>query len=250
VPVQGTDFDHLRDYTTQDDIRSIDWKATARSSTPVARSYQSERHQTVLLALDAGRLLAARAGERAKFEWCLEAACSLAQAALSQGDQVGVLCYADRILAYVPARPGASHIQAILDNLYSIQPRRCESLHDRAIAYLRSQQRKRALIAIFTDLGDPTSAGRLLQSLLPLRPTHLPLILTIHDQEMDSLAHSLPADQTALYRVAVANQLLKERHQVLLELRRQGALTLDRPAQDLKLEAVQTYLDVKLRNRL
>lgn len=250
LPGQGTDFDHLRNYNMEDDVRSIDWKATARCTVPVVRCYQMERHQTVLLALDAGRLMSARAGGRAKFEWCLEGSCALAQAALLRGDHVGVLCYADRVLRYVPPRGGANHLQTILESLYSLQPLRCESLHDRALAYLRTHHRKRALIAAFTDLADPVSARRLAENLSPFRPTHLPLLITVRDQELVSLATSMPAGQGDLYRVAVANELWLEREETLLQMRQRGILTIDCAAQSLKAETLQTYLDIKLRNRL
>ncbi len=250
LPGQGTEFDHLRDYTRDDDVRRIDWKATARGQRPMVRSYQAERHQSIMLVLDAGRLLVARAGSRPKFEWCLEAACGLAQVALRRGDHVGVLVYAQRVLAFLPARAGIGQLQAILDSVYSLGVQRCESLHSKAVAQLRQYQRKRALLACFTDLGDPTSAGRLQASLLPLRPTHLPLVLTIRDQQIWDLAAAIPRNEPEMYRVAVANELLAEREQTLLALRRGGALTVDCPAQDLSLRAVQTYLDIKQRNQL
>lgn len=250
LPGQGTEFDHLRDYARDDDVRCIDWKATARTQRPMVRCYQADRHQSIMLVLDAGRLLAARAGDRPKFEWCLEAACGLAQVALKRGDHVGLLVYAPRVLAFVPARGGQGQLQAILEAVHCLEVQRCESLHEQAVAQLRRFQRKRALLAWFTDLGDPATARRLLQSLGPLRPAHLPLVLTIRDQEIWDLAGLAPQNTGQLYRVAVANELLAEREQTLLSLRSFGALTVDCPAQDLSLRAVQNYLDIKQRNRL
>ena len=250
LPGQGTEFDHLRDYTRDDDVRRIDWKATARTQRPMVRSYQAERHQSIMLVMDAGRLLAARAGERPKFEWCLEAACGLAQLALKRGDQVGLLVYAQRVLTFLPARGGMGQLQAILESVHTVGVQRCESLHEQAVAQLRRFQRKRALLACFTDIGDPATAARLLQSLGPLRPTHLPLVLTIRDQQVWDLAAAVPRHRPEMYRVAVANELLSEREQTLLSLRQSGALTIDCPAQDLSLRAVQSYLDIKQRNQL
>lgn len=250
LPGQGTEFAHLREYTRDDDVRWIDWKATARSQRPMVRSYQAERNQSIMLVLDAGRLLAARASERPKFEWCLEAACGLAQVALKRGDHVGLLVYAQRVLSFVPARGGIGQLQAILEGVHTLQVQRCESLHEQAVAQLRRYQRKRALLACFTDLGDPATARRLLHSMGPLRPAHLPLVLTIRDQQVWDLASAPPKNMPEMYRVAVASELLAEREQTLLALRHFGALTVDCPAQDLSLLAVQTYLDIKQRNRL
>lgn len=250
VPGQGTDFAHLRDYQENDDPRTLDWKATARLQRPVSRTYQAERNQTVILMLDAGRLSNALASHRPKLEWCLEAAGALAQLALRSGDQVGLLAYADRVLRWVPPRSGMSHFQVLLEALHDLSPLRLESQPEAAVSHLLQRHRKRALVPIFTDVADPSGAQRLVNSLAPLRAHHLPLIATIQDQQLLETARSCPSNQRELYRVGVCHEMLLERHQALAELRRQGALTIDRPAQDLGGAALQNYLDIKLRNRL
>jgi uncharacterized protein (DUF58 family) len=194
--------------------------------------------------------MAARAGSRPKFEWTLEAACGLAQWVLKKGDQVGLLVYSDRVQALVPPRAGMGQMFPLLEALYNVPIQRCESLHEQAVAQLRVRQSKRSLVAVFTDLADPVSARRLVSSLAALRPKHLPLVLTIRDQELWTQANAQPRDLSAMVSVGVANELLVERQQSLLALRRAGALTVDCPAQELSTRALQSYLDIKTRNRL
>lgn len=251
LPGQGTDFEQLREYSQDDDVRWIDWNATARMHRPVSRAYQAERNQTLFLALDAGRLMSSRAGERlTRLDHCLNAAVMVAHVALRQGDRVGAMSFADKVLSFVPARGGAAHRGRLMDALYDVRARRTESNFERAISHLRVNQRRRALVVLFTDIQDLPTARRLVTHVASLRPVHLPLVLTIHDRDVRRLAAGTPESEEDLYRAGVAAELLLDRQQVLAELSALGAVVVDCPAQELAMRAVQKYLDLKLRNRI
>ena len=100
----GTAFESLREYSSQDDIRWVDWKATARLSRPITRNFEIERHQQVVILVDASRALTTYCGRRTKFDAMLEAAILVARAALGQGDGLGLVVFADRIDAYLHPR--------------------------------------------------------------------------------------------------------------------------------------------------
>ncbi|MHB2020971.1 MAG: DUF58 domain-containing protein [Candidatus Xenobia bacterium] len=251
LPGEGSDFDTLRDYLPDDDVRWIDWNATARSSHPITRTYQMEKNQTLYVLLDAGRLTASRVDDcLTKLDYSLNATVILAYMALRQGDRVGVTAFADRLLTSVAARAGKAQLSSLLKALYDIQPHFSESNFEAAITWLRTHQRRRALVVIFTDFQDLTAARRFLGHVALLRPTHLPMVVALRDERLLQVAARVPDSVSALYQVGIASELLLEREQIIGQLRHLGAIVVEADAQHIAMDTVRKYLETKLKNRL
>jgi uncharacterized protein (DUF58 family) len=178
---RGTEFERLREYTPDDEFRQISWKATARRARPIAVEYQTERSQTVITLLDAGRLMRAPIGPLAKLDYAINTTLLMGYVAGLQGDYVGNLAFADDILSYLPPRTGRAQFHRLLETLYNVQSQPTVPDYHRAIAYLKAKRPKRALVVLFTDLAAGSNLEELIAAIASLQPRHLPMIVTMND---------------------------------------------------------------------
>ena len=247
---QGTVFESLREYSPDDDFRSIDWKATARRHKPISRQYETERSQTVILMVDAGRLMSTLIGDLSRLDYALNAALMLAYVAVERDDAVGLVAFAEEVKAFVPPRKGHRQIGLITEALYDLQPALVEPDYAEAFALLAARARKRALVVCFTDLVDVDASSRLLGHLSGLAPHHLPLLITLRDTDLQHAAQAKPADTLETYQRALAAQVLDDRETALGLLRQKGVMVLDVLPEKLTVAAVNEYLALKARGRL
>jgi uncharacterized protein (DUF58 family) len=250
LPGQGTEFENLRDYTPDDEYRSIDWKATARKGRPITRQYELERSQTMMLLIDAGRMMSATSGEMAKLDYAVNAALMLAYVATHKDDAVGLIAFAESVKAFLPPRKGQAQVGRLTEALYDLQPVLVEPNYAEALGLLHSRARKRALIVVFTDLVDVDASRRLLAHLSALAPRHLPLLITLRDTSLQDAARQAPEETFDVYRQAMARQVLADREAALAVLRHRGVLVLDTTPERLTVDAVNQYLALKARGRL
>jgi len=246
----GTAFESLREYSSQDDIRWVDWKATARLSRPITRNFEIERHQQVVLLVDASRALTTFCGQRTKFDAMLEAAILVARAALGQGDGLGLVVFSDQIDAYLHPRRERVQLKAVIENLYAKQPRLVEPNYELALTLAAKRNVRRTLFILLTDVTVIEAARRMMLYLRILSPRHLALVVTIADETLEQNELLEPQTAEEFYRVGVATELIYERTLLLEELRRSGVEVLDSRADQVAARAIERYLELKRRLRL
>lgn len=252
----GTEFAELRNYRTGDDLRFIDWKATARrvgasaNASPLVRVLEPEQEQTLIILLDRGRLMTAKVQGLQRFDWGLNATLSLALAGLHRGDRVGVGVFDNLIHTWISPQRGQQHLSSLIDRLTPIQPVLRESDYLNAVTNLVQQQSRRALVVLITDLVDVTASTELLAALCKLAPRYLPFCVTLRDPEVDNLAHTFTPNVTQAYTRAVALDLLAQRQVAFAQLKQKGVLVLDAPANQITDQLVERYLQIKARNQL
>ena len=246
----GTEFAELREYRTGEDIRLIDWKATARRDRPVVRVLEPEQEQTLFILLDRGRLMTAQVGGLKRFDYGLNATLSLAMAGLRRGDKVGVAVFDREITTWIPPERGNHHLSKLVERLTPIQPVLLEPDYLGAVTKVITQQTRRALVVVITDLVDVTASGELLSAMMRLTPRYLPFCVTLNDPIVDRLAHNHTDKTTDTYARAVALNLLDQRQLAFAQLRRRGVLVLDAPCDRVAEELVDRYLILKARNLL
>lgn len=246
----GTSFESLREYDTHDDIRWIDWKATARLNRPISRNFEVERHQQVVLLVDASRALTTYCGERTKFDAILEAAILLARSALDQGDGLGLIVFSDQIDVYLHPRRERAQLKAVIENLYAKQPRLVEPNYEAALTLASKRNSRRTLFILLTDVTVIESARRMQLYLRILTPRHLPMVVTIADETIEQTELSEPRTARDFYRTGVATELMFERTLLLEELRRSGVEILDTRADRVASSAIDRYLELKRRLRI
>lgn len=244
----GLEFESLRAYVPGDELRRVDWKATARHAEMIARQYDVERSQHVIVCLDLGRTMASDLGLLTKADHAVNAATLLAYVAAKAGDWVGLYAFAQGPLAYVP--PRKQQFSRVLDALYGLQPQGMESNYYQSFMEAAQRIRKRALVVLFTDLLDPDSSGRLLRYVTLLTQRHLVLCAALSDYELYDIAARSPTEPRDLYERTVATALLADRQRALNALRERGAIAFDATPANLSVEVLNRYLEVKARSRL
>jgi uncharacterized protein (DUF58 family) len=252
---RGTEFESLRDYQPDDDFRRINWKATARRHRPITTLYETERSQRLIVMLDLGRMMLTRVGidrrdcvvTTTRLDTAVNTALLLCYVALTRGDRVGLLSFADGIHAYTPPRHGRAHFYRIVEQLYAVRAQPVESDYAGAFSRLRSELRGRSLVTLFTDLADPDVARTIARHLAALARHHLPLCVALSDPALRLRAQLIPASGRHLYEKVVATRLLEERETIFDELRRAGVLTVDAPADQLTPATINRYLELKER---
>jgi len=247
---EGRLFESLREWVPGDDLRHIDWKATAKRRKVITRQYEAERRQQVLLVLDTGRLLTAEIGGVSRLDYVVQAALELAYVAAQHDDNVGVMAFADGVQHFVAPQRGRLGLKRVLDVLATVEPTLVEPDYPGAFRYLAARNRKRALTVLFSDVIDRFASDALVAHVASLRPRHLPLAVTLRNPELDAVAALRPQAARDAFRKAAAEELLHAREEALGRMRRAGVLVLDVPPERAAQAVVAKYLELKRRGRL
>jgi uncharacterized protein (DUF58 family) len=248
---EGRLFESLREWVPGDDLRHIDWKATAKRGKVITRQYEAERRQQVLLVLDTGRLMTADVGSGlARLDFAVQAALELAYAAAQHDDNVGIMTFADGVQHFVAPERGRTGVRRVMEVLAEVQPKLVEPDYPGAFRYLAARNRKRALTVLFTDVIDRFASDALVANVATLRPRHLPLAVTLRNPELDAVATQRPGTSRDAYRKAAAEELLHAREEALAHMRRAGVLVIDVTPERAAQAVVAKYLDLKRRGTL
>lgn len=247
---EGRLFESLKEWVPGEDTRTIDWKATARRGKVMARQYEDERRQQVLIVVDAGRLLTAEVDGVPRLEAVVNAALRLAYSAVEHDDDVGIMVFADQVQQFVPPARGRRALRAVLEVLAAVEGRLVEPDYPAAFAYLAARNRKRALTVIFTDVIDRTASDALVAMAGTLRPRHLPLAVTLRDPMLERIASTRPDTVGQAYQRAAAEELLQSRAEALAEMRGRGVLVLDVAPKNAGGAVVEQYGRLKRRGML
>jgi uncharacterized protein (DUF58 family) len=250
--VGGTEFSELRDYSVGDDMRMIDWKASARSQRPIVRLLEPEREQPLIILLDRGRLMTAQVEGLRRFDWALNAALALALAGLRRGDRVGIAVFDKTIHTWIAPQPGLAHLSHILERLHTLEPEGVESDYVGVASQVLNQYTRRALVVMLTDIVDEIASQELLGAMGRLSPRFLPLCVALRDPEIDAQAHPVhqPEKVQQLYTQSVALDLLHQRQVAFAKLQQRGSMVINTPASKISVQLVEQYLRLKARGRL
>ncbi|HEX6251390.1 MAG TPA: DUF58 domain-containing protein [Gemmatimonadaceae bacterium] len=244
-------FSGLRPYTPGDDPRRIDWKATARQRIPITREYNLEQGQTVLIAVDAGRLMTQQEGAASRFEQALSASLVLATVAADGGDKVGLLLFDDSVRAFLPPREGMTAVRAIRDTLVAAEPTLVEPDYAAAFATIAARQRRRALVVLFSDVIDARSSRAMITHTTHSASRHLHVVVAMRSESL--FQAGVPAGLASgdsLYVNAAAEELVLAREEALHRMRRAGVTVVDVPSGSVSAAVVDRYLEIKGRGSL
>jgi uncharacterized protein (DUF58 family) len=247
---EGREFESMRDYVRGDELRHISWIATARRAKLTTRQYQIERDQTILIAIDAGRLMTARIERETKLDSAVHATLALMSAAARGGDNAGLVVFGRKIKSFLAPGRGRDHLEAALEALYAIEPEMIEPSYSRALEFIAGNSKRRSLVILLTDLVDEEGSKELLTSLHLLRPRHLPLVVTIADRDLKQVVRDAPLTARDLFIQSVAEEIIHQREAALRLVESQGGLALDVTAAALAPALLEKYLQVKERGLL
>ena len=185
----GLEFHQLREFREGDSLRQIDWKATARQRTPIAREYQDERDQQIIFMLDCGRHMRSQDGELSHFDHALNACLLLSYVALRQGDAVGLSTFASEQPRYLAPVKGTSHLNTLLNSVYDLNSSQRSADYQAAATQLLARQKRRALVVLVTNLREEDD-DELLPAVKRLSRQHQVLVASLREDLLDTLRQS------------------------------------------------------------
>ena len=240
----GTEFDSLRSYVAGDDVRSIDWRATARGGGVVVRTWRPERDRHVLVVLDLGRTSATRVGEAPRLDASLDAALLLSALAVRAGDRVDLLAVDRSVRADVRGAAPSEVLPSFVDAMATLEPALVETDYRRLVAEVTRRAGRQSLIVLLTGLEAAPVVEGLTPVLGPLLRRHTVLVGAVADPSVAELAAGRE-DSAAVYAAAAAEQALAERAQVAGLLRRRGVHVVDEAPEQLPPAVADAYLNLK-----
>ncbi|WP_455826946.1 DUF58 domain-containing protein [Pseudomonas graminis] len=185
----GLEFHQLREFREGDSLRQIDWKATARQRTPIAREYQDERDQQIVFMLDCGRRMRSQDDELSHFDHALNACLLLSYVALRQGDAVGLCTFAGEQPRYLAPVKGSSQLNMLLNAVYDLDTTRRTADYQAAANQLLARQKRRALVIVITNLRDEDDEA-LLAAVKRISRQHRVLVASLREEVLDRLRHT------------------------------------------------------------
>lgn len=245
---EGTEFHALKEFAVGMEPRSIDWKQSARHGRLLSKEHRTERNHQIILAIDTGRLMSAPVGGVPRVDRAINAALLLAFVSLKLGDKVGLFAFDARPRVQSGAAAGAGAFPLLQRLAAQIDYSTEETNFTLGLATLSGQLERRAMIVVFADFADPTSAELMLENVARLVRTHLVLFVVFRDEALEAIAQAEPVEPEDVSRAVVAGTLLRERDAVIGRLRRLGAHIVDAPADQVGVELVNRYLDSKRRS--
>jgi uncharacterized protein (DUF58 family) len=244
------EFERLREYRREDEIRSIDWRATAKHRKLISREYTTERNQNIVILLDCGRSMLNETGGISHLDRGLNASIILSYIALGQGDNVTLVAFSNRIERYAGPVRGKAAVQALIRQTYDLEARLEASDYALACEDLLRRHRKRALVLLITYALDEQhldSIGRYLRS---LTSSHLFLCVLLKDLPLVALAERQPSTDLEAYQAASAAEMLSAQERRLSAMRASGIHATEVVPNELAAEVINQYLDVKARHLL
>ena len=246
---QGTEFDSLRDYVRGDDVRSIDWRATARRKDLVVRTWRPERDRRVVIVIDSGRTSAARIDNEPRIDTAFESALLLGALASSAGDRVDLLVFDRRVRARVQGATGAELLSRMVSSMAPVDPELIEMDWTAVPGLVRSITSQHALVVLATTIDAPGASRGLLSVLPQLSRKHTVVVASVTDPDVTDATRTrlTTAD---VYRAAAAERALLDQARVAAAIRQLGGEVVTGAPQDLPPALADAYIALKAAGRL
>ena len=242
----GTEFESVRDYLPDDDVRQVNWRATARLGRPMSNQYRLERERDVVCVLDCGRLMAAPLGALTRLDATVDAATAVAAVADEVGDRCGLIAFDGELRRRVP--PARRNAKPVVRALFDLEPSPVES--DYELAFRSVGETKRAFVLVLTDLLEESAARPLVEAVPILARRHAVVVASVEDTDLAATLAAEPATPRDVYAASVALDVLAARTRVVRRLRHAGADVLEAAPDRLAAACVAAYLRAKAFARL
>lgn len=244
------EFEQIRPYVLGDDIRTVNWKATARRNDLMVNAFQDERSQSVYCLIDKGRVMKSPFEGLTLLDYAINATLVLSNIALIKQDKAGLITFSEVIGQILPADRKAGQMQKILETLYKQKTRYLESDYETLYSYVKTHIRQRSLLLLFTNFETVNAMRRQLPFLRRLAKTHL-LIVVFFENTETSLLLKTPAENTEdIYLKTIAERFYYEKRRIVKELEQYGIQSILTAPKDLNANTVNKYLELKARGMM
>ncbi len=247
---QSMEFEQIKEYVAGDDYRTINWKATARKGQLMINNYADEKSQQLYCVIDKGRVMKMPFEGLSLLDYAINTSLVLSNVALGKQDKAGLITFAETISSFLPAEKKASQMQYILDTLYNQKTRYLESDYERLYIHLRRKITQRSLVLLFTNFESLTGMRRQLPYLKKIAENHLLITVFFENTELVKFIAKESNNLEEVYTKTVAENFAFEKRQIVKELNQSGILTILTAPQQLTVNALNKYLEIKARQIL
>ncbi|WP_417432869.1 DUF58 domain-containing protein [Kiloniella sp.] len=241
----GTEFDALREYQPGYDLRSIDWKHSARHRKLVCKEFQVERNHNVILAFDTGHLMTRPIDGLPQLDHMINAGLLLGFMALRGGDKVGLYGFDAKVRRLAKPLGGHQAFHHLQANCAELDYQHNETNFTLGLSHLAGQLQRRSLIVLYTDFVDTVTAELMIENVTRMAKRHLIIFVTLEDRELAKVAERKPHSVNDIAKSVVADDFLRDRQVVFERLRRLGVHCIQAPAASLSADLVERYLAIK-----
>ena len=241
------EFEQIKEYVQGDDFKTINWKATAKQNQLMVNQYQDERSQPIYSIIDTGRVMKMPFEALKLLDYAINSTLAFSNVALKRNDKTGMIAFSKTIEAYVPAVQKLTHLNTILEKLYSIDTEFTDSDFGMLYAHVKRKINHRSLLLLYTNFEHISALRRQLPFLLALAKKHVLVVIFFENTELESLIASDAENLQAIYHKTIAEKFSLEKRLMQKELQRYGIQTiLTKPAK-LTINTINTYLEIKAR---
>jgi len=241
------EFDQIREYTKGDDYRTINWKATARRSSLMVNQYQDEKSQQVISIIDLGRTMKMPFEGMTLLDYAINASLVLSKIAMLKQDKAGLVTFNNEVRTIVPPQRNSKQMQVIMEALYNQSTLFEEQSIQALYASLRRNVHQRSLLVMYTNYESLSAAKRQLPMLQKLSRDHMVVIVFFENTELKQLTESKASDMEGIYIKTIAEKFAYDKKRIVLELERYGIHSVLTAPENLTVETINKYLELKAR---
>jgi len=247
---QSQEFDHIKEYVIGDDPRHINWKATARKSDLMLNHYIDEKSQPVFCVIDKGRPMKMPFEGMTLLDYSVNAALVLSNIALKRGDRAGLVTFQHKPETFIPAQKQNLQINYLLESLYKQKTQFNETDFSSLYPFIAQRITQRSLLLLFTNFESIYSLERQLPYLKLLNKNHLLLVIFFKNSELENMIEAPATRAREVYDKAIAKQLFDEKRAIRNMLHQHGILSLYTRPQNLKVDVINKYIEIKTKRLL
>ncbi|MDR2469782.1 MAG: DUF58 domain-containing protein [Tannerella sp.] len=245
-----SEFEHIKEYAKGDDYRTINWKATARRHQLMVNTYLDERSQQIYSVIDKGRVMQSAFRGMTLLDYSINAALVLSFVAIHKEDKAGLVTFAEDFESFVPASKQPGQMQLILESLYRQQTSFGESDYSSLYVHLNKHIGKRSLFLVYTNFDSIIGMERQLNYLQQLARRHLVLAIFFENAELKAFAAQPPHTSEEYFQQVIAEKFIFEKQHVATILRQHGIYSLLTTPDNLSVDVINKYLEMKARHLL
>lgn len=246
----STEFEQIKEYVTGDDIRTINWKATARKSQLMINHYRDERAQQVYCLVDMGRIMKMPFEELTLLDYAINASLVLGHVAWIKQDKPGLIGFSNKINVAVNADRKGNQLLRLQEGLYNAKTNFEESNYENLLSFTRTKITQRSLLLLFTNFETLSGLRRQLKYIRKMATQHLVVVIFFENTELKDLLEQKPQNTFQIYEQTIAQKFDFEKRQITKELQQYGILSVYTTPQQLTVNALNKYLEIKTRGMI
>ena len=244
------EFDQIREYVPGDDIRSINWKATARTGDLMVNQYQDERSQRIYSIIDTGRVMKMPFDGLTLLDYAINASLAISNIVLKKDDKAGLITFSDRTCKIIPAEKKRTHLFNIQQALYDVSTQFNESDFGQLSSFIHRQVKQRSLFFLYTNFETLSSMERVLPVLKQLSARHLLVTIFFVNTELSQMLSTHPGNEEEIYIKTIAEKFWYEKKQIVKRLNQLGIQTILTTPKQLSINTINKYLEIKARGMI